>query len=25
RCYLQDPRQPLSLIGAFNWPFTGGE
>ncbi|MDS6781852.1 NUDIX hydrolase [Klebsiella pneumoniae] len=23
RCYLQDPRQPLSLIGAFNWPFTG--
>lgn len=20
---LQDPRQPLSLIGAFNWPFTG--
>ena len=24
RCYLQDPRQPLSLIGAFNWPFTGG-
>jgi phosphatase NudJ len=24
RCYQQDPRYPLSLIGAFNWPFTGG-
>lgn len=24
RSYQQDPRYPLSLIGEFNWPFTGG-
>lgn len=24
RCYQQDERYPLSLIGAFNWPFTEG-
>lgn len=23
RCYQQDARHPLALIGAFNWPFTG--
>lgn len=23
RSYQQDPRQPLSLIGAFNWPLLG--
>ena len=24
RSYQQDPRYPLSLIGAFNWPLLGG-
>lgn len=23
RCYLTGERYPLSLIGEFNWPFTG--
>lgn len=23
RCWQQDTRHPLTLIGAFNWPFTG--
>lgn len=23
RCYQQDVRYPLALIGEFNWPFTG--
>ncbi len=23
RSYQQDPRYPLSLIGAFNWPLLG--
>lgn len=23
RCYKQQDRYPLSLLGAFNWPFTG--
>ncbi|MDF7681062.1 NUDIX hydrolase [Enterobacteriaceae bacterium ESL0689] len=22
RCYQEDPRYPLSLTGAFNWPLT---
>ncbi|MBN4842072.1 hypothetical protein H4F85_28515, partial [Citrobacter braakii] len=25
KALVRHPRQPLSLIGAFNWPFTGGE
>jgi phosphatase NudJ len=24
RCYQQAPRYPLSMLGAFNWPFTKG-
>jgi len=24
RCYQQEARYPLSLLGAFNWPFTEG-
>lgn len=24
RCWQQGERYPLSLLGAFNWPFTGG-
>lgn len=23
RCYLKEERYPLTLLGAFNWPFTG--
>lgn len=23
RCYLKGERYPLSLVGAFHWPFTG--
>ncbi|AFJ47459.1 NUDIX hydrolase [Shimwellia blattae] len=24
RCYLESPRYPLEMLGAFNWPFTKG-
>lgn len=24
RCYQQKERYPLSMLGAFNWPFSGG-
>lgn len=24
RCYLDAPRYPLDMLGAFNWPFTKG-